>query len=267
LLRESSDPTVAAAFRTLLTAPDTDENDVQCFMEKHTAFIETPNLLNHRLNLNCVISKFPIGPWKTDFVYLTKSTIAWRLVMIELEHPRKKLFQAKSQHAAFHSDLNNAIAQIDAWRDRWETHKNEVLNQVEPLLVPSNMRRNPVTPYYVLIIGRDGEFSKNDARKRRLAALMQDKSLQLLTYDTLLRTYEEGRGYPKCVLSSTATGFRIKHLDGEPVNLFGYVEPQYLEVSEEHEQKLVNWQFDIPSWRSGEPLVLNNKWTMRAAQD
>jgi hypothetical protein len=266
-MREAPNPQVAAAFRALLANQDANENDLQRFLEKHTAFIETPGLLNHRLNLNSVIAKLPIGPWKTDFAYLTKSTVAWRLVMVELEHPGKQLFQAKGRHSAFHADLNNAIAQIDAWRDRWATHQAEILDQLAPVMVPSAMRRNALTPFYVLVIGRDHEFRNIDARKRRLAAVLNEKNLYILTYDTLIRTYEEGRGYGKCVLSPTATGFRIKHVDGEPGSMFAYMEPQHLEVPEDAEAQLVSWQYDIPSWRAGEPLVFNQKWTMRSEKE
>jgi hypothetical protein len=265
-LRETPDPKLIQAFRNLLENPNVVENDIQQFLEEHTAFVETPHLLNHGLSLNSLITKFPIGPWKTDFVYLTKSTIAWRLVMVELEHPGKKLFNNSNRHDAFHSDLNNAIAQLDAWRDHWAISNKEIISRLEPLIVPPRMRGNTITPFYVLVIGRDREFINNGRRRKRLSALLEEKNLQILTYDSLLRTYEGARGRRKCILSPTATGFRIKCLDGEPSHMFAYVEPQHLEVSRAAEEKLVGWQYDIPSWRAGEPLVFNEKWTMRDAE-
>lgn len=256
---ETPDAQIEADFTSLIANEEADENDIQRFLEFHTSFIETPHLLNHHLHLNSVISKFPIGSWKTDFAYLTKSTVAWRLVLMELEHPKKRIFLDSSSHSGFTAEFNSAIAQIDTWRDHWNSHKHSIVSQLDPLLVPTSMRKNAITPHYSLVYGRDAELNKNDARKKRLASLMQDKDLHVYTYDTLLRSYKSGRGYRKCVLSPTAAGYRIKSLDGTPGSLFAYVELQHLNVSSEIEEKLVAWGYDIPSWRSGKPLTVNDR--------
>ena len=182
-----------------------------------------------------------------------------RLVLVELEHPKKRIFLDSSPHSAFTADFNSAVAQVDTWRDHWNAQKQTIISQLDPLLVPTSMRKNPVTPHYCLVYSRDAEFAKNDARKARLASRMEDKNLHVYTYDTLLRSYKSGRGYRKCILSATATGYRVKSLDGKPSSLFAYVEPQHLNVSGEIEEKLVAWGYDIPSWRSGKLLTVNDR--------
>mgnify|MGYP002079047821 CR=1 FL=1 len=90
---------------------------MQAFFEANTAFMPTPDLLNHRVHMNSVIAKFPIGERSTDYAYLTKSSIDWRLVLVELEDSSKPIFKESSKNEAFSTAFNDAVAQIDVWRD------------------------------------------------------------------------------------------------------------------------------------------------------
>lgn len=264
---EKPDPAIARRFRDLLDARPADENAIQEFLETHTAFFETPSLRHHGLNLNCVISKLHVGPWKTDLAYLSKSSNGWNLVLVELERPDKKLFRASSDYLAPSAELTTALAQVDTWRDEWERNRDGVLDRLRPLLVPPKLGRNPVTAHYVLIIGRDDEIQGDPDKRRRLDAYVDEKNLTILTFDTLLRTYEEGRGYAKCVLSPTARGYRIKHLEAEPYHLFAHVENHDFEVSAEAEAKLVGLNYDIPAWRQGKLLKFGvGRWASEPDQ-
>lgn len=178
---------------------------------------------------------------------------------MELEHSKKRIFLDSSSHSAFTAEFNSALAQIDTWRDTWNTQKQSIVSQLEPLLAPVPMRKNSITPHYCLVYGRDTEFANNDTRKARLASLMQDRNLHVYTYDTLLRSYKDGRSYRKCILSPTSAGYRVKSLDGKPGSLFANVEPQHLNVPSDIEGKLVEWGYDIPSWRAGKLLTVNDR--------
>jgi hypothetical protein len=167
-------------FKALLSRSGRQENAIQAFLEKHTAFVPTPGLLNHRLHLNCIISKFPIGDRIADYAYLTKSSDEWKLVLVELEDSGKKLFTQSSKHVGFTADMNDAIAQVDVWREYWNENRQEVVKSLEPLLVPPGMRRNGVSLECVLVIGRSAEKDNNEARRTRLAALRRDKDIHVM---------------------------------------------------------------------------------------
>lgn len=251
-------------FEKLIESPEKSENDIQGFLEKNTEFLPVINLLHHNLHLNCIISKFPIGDFCTDFAYLTKSSNMWRLFLIEIEHPKKRLF-LKRLHSTTHKDLNHAIAQVDAWRDHWEMYKEEVIRKITPLLIPLSMRQNIITLHRILVIGRDKEL--NDRNRQRLAHYIDENNIHILTYDSLLRMYKNERPLKRCILSTNAHGFRIKVLDGEPLHLFGHVASQNLNFSTEIELQLINLGYDIRSWKNGEMLTENHRLPMRVSRE
>src|SRR3546814_14039289 len=76
-------------------------------------FMPTPDVLHHRLHMNSVIAKFPIGERSTDYAYLSKSTVEWQLVLVELEDSSKRIFKDSSKNDAFTVDFSDAVAQID----------------------------------------------------------------------------------------------------------------------------------------------------------
>lgn len=253
------------AFRGILDRPGKQENAIQAFIEKHTQFMLTPGLLNHRLHLNCIISKFPIGNRKVDYAYLTKSSDEWKLILVELEDSHKKLFIPSSKHHGFSGEMNDSIAQVDEWRDYWNENKKAVIETLEPLLVPPAMRRNPVTLECVLIIGRSNEKDRDESRRKRLASLRADKQIHVMTYDTLIRAQEKGHETSNAILTKTGGGYRLRSVEGLPNNLFAYVYPEHLSISPNAESALRAAKYDIDAWLNNEPLLVNEKWPMRNA--
>ena len=77
-------------FKALIDAEDSSENAIQHFLEKNTAFLDTP-FLRQGVFLNCVVTKLEVGPWKTDFAYLSKDSGTWSIVLLELKLPNKKI--------------------------------------------------------------------------------------------------------------------------------------------------------------------------------
>ncbi len=97
-------------FRELIDRDDVTEPEIQTFMEKHSEIIPVPYLLGHDLLWNAVISKFVLDRDKIpDFAFLTKNSAHWRLVLIELERPQKRLF-VENPYVDFHSNTRSAIA-------------------------------------------------------------------------------------------------------------------------------------------------------------
>lgn len=63
-----------------------DENALQDYLEKNPRYIPLQFMLNHGLHLFSIVSKFIISDGLiTDFMYITKSSISWNIVFIELE--------------------------------------------------------------------------------------------------------------------------------------------------------------------------------------
>lgn len=116
----------AAELQSILEKPGAHENELQGFLEVHTEFMMTPDLLNHQLNFNGVLVKFPVGDRFCDYAYLTKSSIEWRFVLVELQHANKRIFKDSSSDAAFTAHFNDAIAQIDTWNDYIKSHMREI---------------------------------------------------------------------------------------------------------------------------------------------
>ena len=183
----------AIAFENLLNDAEKNENDIQEFLEDHCEFLVTPWLLNHQLHLNCVISKFQIGERTADFAYLTKSSDKWFLVLVEIERPDKRLFTDSSKHVGMSAALNEALAQTNVWREYWDEHQSEVRERLRPILVPLGMARNRIELRRVLIIGRSDEKDQNEKRRDRIATTEKDQQIEILTFDTLLRQYRNGR--------------------------------------------------------------------------
>jgi hypothetical protein len=259
-MREIPNPTLADEFEALIGAGKHNENALQSFIERHTAFLPTPSLLNHQLHLQSLISKFPIGDRKTDFAYLTKSSDRWKLVLVELESPAKALFKTSS-NSANSAEFNDAVAQIITWKEHWQDLRAEVERRLGPLLVPSSMARNAISVEYQMVIGRAAEKAHDDARRRRLATI-HETGIHVMTWDTLLDNYRAGRGEPKAVLTVNSRGYKLKHVERMPELMFAYVRPQHLKLSKEADKALRADGYAIDSWNGGTLLAVNGKWPM-----
>lgn len=250
-----------AEFRQLIAVPTANENTLQKFLEENTRFMPTPDLLNHRLHLNSVIAKFPIGERTTDYAYLTKSTVEWQLVLVELEDSNKPIFKNSGTNVAFTSAFNDAVAQIDVWRDYVGGHLDQVFEKLQPLMVPPQMARNPLSVRYLLVIGRSEELEHNQARRTRLANYGKERSLRIMTYDSIAREVASGHASRKAVLRANSRGYRLQSAEAGPSSMFAYVMPEHLELAPAAEAALRADRYDVDAWLRNEPLIVNDKWT------
>ena len=245
-------------FKQLLEASPGDENAIQSYLEEHTELIVTPLLLNHGLHLNAVISKLAISASLiSDFAYLTKSTVSWRLVLIELEPASTALFTKKKNLVTESAALKDALAQVRTWRDELNRSSDAIRKAVLPLLCPPQMRANRLEFGFVLIVGRDAELLSNQEHRDRFASYEADDGLIILTYDSLIRGAQLER--PKDVLAARGRGFRMKHLNTEPSNTFGFLGPNELELTAPQMERLTSVGYDMEAWQKGELLRVNGK--------
>lgn len=250
-----------ADFDKLISEPKANENALQAFLEANTSFMPKPDILNHQLHMNCVIAKFPVGERSTDYAYLTKSTVEWQLVLVELEDSSKRIFKDSSKNSAFTADFSDAIAQIDVWRDYVSQHIEQLREKLRPLMVPTPMFRNKLSVRYVLVIGRSAEFEHNETRRLRLANYGADRSLRIMTYDTIRREVAAGFNKPNAVLRANSRGYVLQSAEAMPSIMFAFMRPSELELSVSAEAALRDNQYDIDAWKQNKLLTFNEKWT------
>jgi len=267
-----------AEYRALLNRVENadksvNENTMQDFLEQHTAFIPTPFMQNHQLHFNSFISKFPVGPWFTDLAYLTKSTVEWWVVLMELENPHKKVFKGSIDHADFTKDYTQSRQQIRDWKSYIDDHKSEVVDSLKRFRKP--LQENKVSFKYVMVMGRRSEIQNSEARRRAIAEENGD-NLKIITYDTILSDYERSRRLPaESLVLSMYQGdrFKCKYLPHDMEHsgyglisasgLFSYMNSGDIQFSDEQIEKLNDDEYEMDSWLKGELLVINEKHTER----
>ncbi len=248
---------------SLLDNPNEGENAIQDYLEKHSYLLPKRFLLNHGIHFNMFISKLPIGiGYKTDFTYITKSSSEWRIVLVEIEDPKKKFFTKNEQTS---QDFNHACDQISKWRayinGAGQSHVREELSKLlEPL------HNNPVKFKYLLIYGRTSEFSGNDKKVGLIKEREQD-GFEIITYDSLISQCEnEAHSSSYIILSlMDINKFKIKFLPSGLINtsIFSYVTRDYLEMNEQQEEILIKSGYKIDEWKQGELLSINHKFSLR----
>lgn len=255
-------------FEDLIAVEKANENEIQTFLEANTAFMPTPDIIGyHGLHLNSVIAKFPVGERFTDYAYLCKNSIEWRLVLVELEDSNKRIFKRSGTNGAFTAAFSDAVAQIDVWRDHATDHLDQLREKLRPLMVPPQMFRNKLSVQYMLVIGRSAELEQDEKRRLRLANYGNDRDLRIITYDTIAREVRSGGGKAKAVLRANSRGFRLQSTEGMPSLMFSHIMPEHLELSSEAEAGLRANQYDIDAWKRNEPLIFNEKWTLQTAEE
>jgi hypothetical protein len=250
-------------FKTLLDRPDVLEGEIQTFLEDNTALIPLPHLLGHDLHMGCIISKFELDRCRVpDFAYLTKNSGFWRLVLVELERPQKSIF-TQATRAKFHGDTQEAIAQIEDWKNRVKTNMKDVRELLTPLMVPTLFRKNQMEVKYVLIIGRNESGQCSAEESGRLHRLEEEGHITLMTYDTIIRLKEhqlQRVGYLKNILVHRRNAYRMKALNRDSTHLLSWYGPDDIELSPDQMQWFRDRDYDIDAWLRREPLILDGKW-------
>lgn len=236
------------------------EQVVQDFLENYSELIPTPNLLNHHLQFNSIVSKYPLSTALiTDYIYLTKSSGLWKATLVELESPDKAIFTGDMKRAVPTAEFTSALAQVMSWKSYVNDHKAELLQRLEPLLSPPAMRRNPVAFEYQLIIGRSRNKNVSPDRLKYLENVRQGQCIDVITYDTLIGIYQSGQRYRKNVLRAAGNRFTFKSMLPNLPHVLAYLGPDQLELSAEQEAVLIHQGYEISKWKAGEALSTNGK--------
>jgi hypothetical protein len=259
------DPKLIEEFRLVLESAQESgtkkEQEIQNYLEGRSELIPTPHRLNHHLHLKAIISKFPLGSrFITDYVYITKSSDCWRIVFVELEVPDKTIFTNSSNQINTTAKFNEALNQIRNWQAYLNKHRQEVIKQLEPLMVPPNMRRNPVELCFELVYGRSAE-KNTEERNRHIKLLSEQSNIKIMTYDTLLSYYENDLIFKKDIMSYKQGKFYYKNLVTKPEHVFSYIGPGDLKLTNDQKSTLCADGYEIDKWNNGEMLTRNIRYT------
>jgi len=213
-------------FKLLLGDSTRSEQDYQDFIEKHTELFAPPFIQNHGIHFDFLISKFPLDTSRvSDLAYLTKSTIRWWFVLLELESAHKPLFTRRGKPS---EGLKDAIAQVDDWKNFVHRHGSEVIRRIQPILYP--LKKNKVYFKYAIIIGRNAELENNQSNRDMLDALQRD-DLRIVTYDTLISSASYSLPSTKNIVRLEREKFRIKYMHKCPENIFAFLTPEQISVT------------------------------------
>ncbi|WP_273793889.1 Shedu immune nuclease family protein [Brucella anthropi] len=231
---------ITALKQEYLSLLDKEEKEqvYQKFLENNTRLIPRDHVLNHGISCNIVLRKLSYASdFKSDFFFLSKSSVNWHAVHIEIEKPSSKYFKGNS--CEFHKDFLHAQQQINDWR-AWLLRNNGAAfrNSVLPLMVPQHMASNPIIHKYILVYGRRAENEGNSMRQSLIASLVQNHDVSIMSFDSLA---EELAGKPPVNIGVRKNAY----IDVMGDELFrheacGWIEPTLFRLSEAARNKLLN---------------------------
>jgi hypothetical protein len=175
--------------------------------------------------------------------------------LVEIEPPDVPLFRADKVHLIQTAEFTARQAQIQEWRDAVSKESAQIVAQLDAIRKPLAYR--PVYFKYVLIIGRDPVGREEEAWRR--IDQLNGSDLRILTYDSLLRNYEEGRGRKCNIIGLTKSKVRFKSLNVRPDHMLMYTQPSDLLLTEEDKAKLKRWGVSLTGLKHGDPFPVKGQ--------
>lgn len=236
------------------------EQMIQNFLETNSELIPIPNVLNHGLHFDFIISKFPVAHnLVSDYVYLTKSSAQWIVTLVELEISEKSIFTSSMDKEIASASFNHALDQVRSWKAYLKENRGEFLSRLRPLMQP--MGGNPIEFQYQLVIGRSADKNKNDRRKEYIAELERERGITIMSYDSLLNWYVTGPRYKKNILRAVGSRFEFKRMNVHPYLAFAWLGNDVLNLSQDQLASLSSDGYMMDEWLAGKSLKVNGKYT------
>ncbi|ENW49177.1 DUF4263 domain-containing protein [Acinetobacter baumannii] len=211
---------------------DQGENEqiYQDYLEKNTVFIPREFEQNHGIHFSTVFRKMPLSSdYKPDFLYLSKSSDNWNVVLVEIEKPSSKYFRNSS--TTFHADFNAALQQINSWR-AWlsdEANRLHLKNNILQGFIPAHMSRNPFNFKYVLVHGRRSEFENNSLKTSLIRGQERD-DFSIISYDSLAENLE--RKYKLYIAVKKNSHYELVSHEFVDEGVFSGVNTDYLAITQ-----------------------------------
>lgn len=168
-------------FENLYNDKNNKEQVYQSFIESNPELVPRAFVQNHGVHMDLVFRKFPLGnSYKTDFMFLSKSSSDWRAVHIEIEDPNKKIF---TKGGVFTAEFNAAVQQVQSWIGWFGHSANQQTFENDITAVKKPLSSNPTNHKFVLVYGRRSELDTQT--KRDLFNARKTDDFELMTYDSL----------------------------------------------------------------------------------
>ena len=212
------------------------EQYYQSLLESNTELIPREFVLNHGVHFSLVLRKLSMAKdYTTDFFYLSKSTVKWNCVLIEIEKPSSRFF-TKGKNS-FHKDFMKGLDQIDRWRALFSLPSNFqhfVDSTISTIRNP--LKQNPCRVKYVLVFGRRSEYENSDLQ-RRLVLAKESEDFRIITYDSLIEDIENRHRLYLGIRHNES--MRILSKDVIDESIFRWCEPSELCVATELKAHLI----------------------------
>ncbi len=191
-----------------LLSQNPSEATVQDFLEHHPTLLHGLWDLHNGPLHDIVVTKLPLGSdYKTDFAFITRTSMALRFTFVELEAPPKRVF---NKDDSFTQEFHQAHQQVVDWV-RWASdHMNVLVDMFAPMFETYNATEDRKDVRGYLVYGRRQEVELNRKRKARSQGidLSSDKKIAVATYDRLYVFPDENKDLVVCTYENR--GFYAK---------------------------------------------------------
>ncbi|GAA1749065.1 Shedu anti-phage system protein SduA domain-containing protein [Streptomonospora arabica] len=183
-----------------LLSREPEEDQVQRFLELHPAMIpggsgDIGPGGHHGSELSAVFRRPRLrgsGPeFEPDFMWITRSSALITPILVEIEKPSKRWFQANRRPTAHFRDAHD---QLNDWRS-WFAREGNKASFRDRFLFTDRYDDRPLEPQFVLVYGREAEFRRggghHDAgtlRHKRDGQRRGDESF--MSFDALRPRYD-----------------------------------------------------------------------------
>ena len=240
------------------------EQSIQNFFEEYSEVFPLPFYIGHHLQWDALISKFPLDTsLVTDFIYVTRTSNHFLVVLVELESANKRIFTPKDRHIAIGPEFSTAHGQVLGWKDYIERNREAVLSRLSRMMTRGHWE-GKVEFKYVLLYGREAEFENREDRKKRFNSFSTEE-IKFVTYDSVWGRFEQSQTpRRRHILRLVKDKFTFKVLaypENPETHIFAWLGPDRFQVSSEHKKVLMADGYEIEAWEQGKLLSLNcRKW-------
>ena len=169
-------------YRQLLD-DEAEEQAYQNFLENNTKFIPRHFVQNHGVHMNLAIRKLKLSnDMITDFVILSKSSISWSYILIEIEKPSSRFFKPGSIDV--HSDFVSGVKQIKTWQSWFSKPGNKEHFEAQLRFLKKPISNTPVEIKYILVSGRRREFEGSEDKIHTIRSY-ESHDFKIMSFDSL----------------------------------------------------------------------------------
>jgi len=200
-----------------LLSANPEEDAVQEFLELHPAMVpggsgDIGPGGHHGSDFGAVFRRPKLTgagrSFEPDFMWVTRSSSLITPILIEIEKPSKTWFTKAGRPT---QEFTAAHDQLNDWRTWFDLDGNGAVFREKFLIAGDRYRDRPLKPQFVLVYGRESEFTRegghanpDELRRKREGLRMADETI--MTFDALRPRYDHGRAI---TLTMTSLGARL----------------------------------------------------------